>query len=162
MTDFEIESGDFFYYSKLADFIGIDGNNFLPYIDDEKFVSFYDTRYCGDLRRVSAFDYFCDVSVEYNPYIGPMSKNESFYYFDNLKTEEKEFYSVPKKFDLNARSILVKKLNNYYFSIDYFFNFKLPSLLFHKESGNVCYFQFPDGGYYIPYDTPNAVENFNC
>src|SRR3546814_14841580 len=77
ITDAERESGDFFTYDKLADLAGIGGNNFLPFIDDTLITSFYDTRYSGDLRRLSAFDYFCDKSVEYSPYLGPMYKNET-------------------------------------------------------------------------------------
>lgn len=90
-----------------------------------------------------------------------MYLRESYHHFTELGSEEKEYLSIPSKFDFDSRNIFLQKLNNFYFLIDTYLYFKLPDWVFHKELANNAYYKFPEGTYFIPYDVPTQFENFN-
>lgn len=162
ITDTELSTGNYYYYSKLVKLAGLPSNDFFSFINNEDFSSFYNIRYSGDLNKLAAFDYFCNISLEFNPYFGPMFVREDFHHFDELMTEEKEYSHFPKSLDFDGRFMLFRKLNNYFFSIDSFFNFSLPFCLFHNEIYNISYYKTPDDSSYIPFDFPSLFEHINC
>ena len=162
ITEDELLTGDRFFYSLLAENSGLDRTDFMPFVEYDEFKSFYRNRNTGDDYKSMNFDYFCSISSVCDSIIGAMYLRESYHHFTDLTHEYKDFESLPKAFDFDSKHSLINKLNEYFFSIDKFFNFSLPPYLFHNQLYNNSYHTLADGKYFIPYDTPTLFENVNC